>query len=391
MNPLGRCVKRWVGPHVNGNVPPANTTPATFLYYDGWNLIQEGLSGGTPDRVYVHGGRTDEIVASWAGGDWSQHQYDAQGNCILLTDTNGLIHEQYDYDAFGFPYVYDRWGNYIGGLPGRNRFLFTGREWIKELRLYDYRARLYQPELGRFLQPDPTGFSAGDYNLYRYCHNDPVNKSDPTGLVVTDDTWQRQMLWQGGGDGTVSEQLADMQAQSQQAAGNGGARMSRASTHAGGGGRAMGSDSSLGGYGGGEANSGAPSTDPDQAVKVASNGKLSPAEANGHWRSGRGVPIVVSASKYNFSRVKRAGFNPATRRQTYTFPRGSRDWRVLGTVTLQENRGGQSFRVLSDTYDFEMHPWGESPVRNVATIGARALAGEGTSFKIIFLGNIELH
>jgi len=93
-----------------------------------------------------------------------------------------LISEQYDYDAFGFPYVYDRWSNYIGGLPGRNRFLFTGREWIKELRLYDYRARLYQPELGRFLQPDPSGFDAGDYNLYRYCHNDPVNRIDPTGL-----------------------------------------------------------------------------------------------------------------------------------------------------------------------------------------------------------------
>jgi hypothetical protein len=41
---------------------------------------------------------------------------------------------------------------------------------------------MYQPELGRFLQPDPKEFAAGDYNLYRYCHNDPVNKSDPTGL-----------------------------------------------------------------------------------------------------------------------------------------------------------------------------------------------------------------
>ncbi len=36
-------------------------------------------------------------------------------------------------------------------------------------------------ELGRFLQPDPKQFEAGDYNLYRYCHNDPVNKSDPFG------------------------------------------------------------------------------------------------------------------------------------------------------------------------------------------------------------------
>jgi RHS repeat-associated protein len=174
-DPLGRCVKRWVAPY------GAASTNATYYYYDGWNLIQEGSSASV-DRVYVHGGRVDEIVASAVGGEWSHHHYDAQGNCIMLTDTNGLIREQYDYDAFGFPYFYDRWGNYMWGLQGRNRFLFTGREWIKDLRLYDYRARLYQPELGRFLQPDPMQFAAGDYNLYRYCHNDPVNKSDPSGL-----------------------------------------------------------------------------------------------------------------------------------------------------------------------------------------------------------------
>jgi hypothetical protein len=53
---------------------------------------------------------------------------------------------------------------------------------LSDLKLYDYRNRLYQPELGRFMQPDPKEFAAGDYNLYRYCHNDPVNKSDPSGL-----------------------------------------------------------------------------------------------------------------------------------------------------------------------------------------------------------------
>jgi RHS repeat-associated protein len=70
---------------------------------------------------------------------------------------------------------------------------------------------MYQPELGRFMQPDPKQFAAGEwselgsrdmdcigrmvmrprerertshYNLYRYCHNDPVNHSDPTGLIT---------------------------------------------------------------------------------------------------------------------------------------------------------------------------------------------------------------
>jgi RHS repeat-associated protein len=110
------------------------------------------------------------------------HHYDANGNCMTLTNPAGNITEQYYYDAFGKPYIYDGVGNNVPVSPSGNRFLFTGREYISELKLYDYRNRLYNPQMGRFLQPDPKQFAAGDYNLYRYCHNDPVNKSDPTGL-----------------------------------------------------------------------------------------------------------------------------------------------------------------------------------------------------------------
>jgi RHS repeat-associated protein len=105
------------------------------------------------------------------------------GHCTLQTDTAGNIVAQYEYDAFGQPYFYDSWGNNIGYSPWGNRFLFTGREYLSDLKLYDYRNRMYQPQLGRFMQPDPKEFGAGDYNLYRYCHNDPVNKSDPLGLI----------------------------------------------------------------------------------------------------------------------------------------------------------------------------------------------------------------
>ncbi len=180
-DPLGRCVKRWMGSETGH---AAGSNPATYYYYDGWNLIQEGPGGSTADRTYVHGGRVDEIVASQAGGEWVYHHYDARGHCILLTNaSNGTIREQYDYDAFGYPYFYSPSGGKLGSaFQFGNRFLFTGREWLKDLRVYDYRNRIYQPELGRFLQPDPTGFEGGDYNLYRYCHNDPVNSMDPTGL-----------------------------------------------------------------------------------------------------------------------------------------------------------------------------------------------------------------
>ncbi len=62
-----------------------------------------------------------------------------------------------------------------------NPFLFTGREYDYETGLYYYRARYYNPEIGRFLQTDPVGYDAG-MNLYGYCSNNPLNYSDPTGL-----------------------------------------------------------------------------------------------------------------------------------------------------------------------------------------------------------------
>ncbi|HWM24140.1 MAG TPA: DUF4329 domain-containing protein [Chthoniobacterales bacterium] len=200
-DPLGRCVKRWLAPD-NGESPepeggyaPGTPNPvATYLYYDGWNLVQEGTAPNSPTRLYVHGGRVDEVVAQInpENNTLRCFQYDAQGHCTFQTDTSGQIMEQYEYDAFGLPYFFDGSGHpttLANGQPGSllgNRILFTGREYLSDMRIYDFRNRVYHPELGRFLQPDPKHFEAGDYNLYRYCHNDPINKTDPMGLAPGD-------------------------------------------------------------------------------------------------------------------------------------------------------------------------------------------------------------
>jgi large repetitive protein len=42
---------------------------------------------------------------------------------------------------------------------------FTGQRWEASLGLYDYRARFYDPTLGRFLQPDPIGLVMGDRHI----------------------------------------------------------------------------------------------------------------------------------------------------------------------------------------------------------------------------------
>jgi RHS repeat-associated protein len=60
--------------------------------------------------------------------------------------------------------------------------LFTGREWLSQVGLYDYRNRVYSAQIGRFLQTDPIRFAAGDVNIYRYCGNSATNRVDPWGL-----------------------------------------------------------------------------------------------------------------------------------------------------------------------------------------------------------------
>ncbi len=91
-------------------------------------------------------------------------------------------------DAFGKPTITNGSGSLLIVSAQGNRFMFTGREFLTQVNLYDYRNRVYSADLGRFLQTDPIGFKAKDVNLYRYCGNDPVDKTDPMGLTTC---WKR--------------------------------------------------------------------------------------------------------------------------------------------------------------------------------------------------------
>jgi len=161
----------------------ADAEPPTLTLntYDDWNLIEERDESGEQKARYVHGPRVDEIVVMKNEHGTFYPQHDALGSVTMLTDQEGHLAERYNYSVAGEVTIYDASGAELPTSAFGNRWMYTGREWLSEIGLYDYRNRVYSAQLGRFLQNDPIGFDTGDLNLYWYVRNDYLNYIDPYG------------------------------------------------------------------------------------------------------------------------------------------------------------------------------------------------------------------
>lgn len=155
------------------------------LFYDDWNLVAEiDTATGNIIATYLHGADIDEIVAQKSGNSIAYYIADHLGSVRAITDANGNIVEHYRYEAFGQPTIFNADGTLLNSSALGNRFMFTGREYLPSIGLYDYRNRTYSPTMGRFIEVDPLRLSAGDLNMYRYVGNQPVDLTDPTGLIA---------------------------------------------------------------------------------------------------------------------------------------------------------------------------------------------------------------
>jgi RHS repeat-associated protein len=145
----------------------------TNYLYDGTDVIEEISNSGGVLARYTQSDATDQPMAMFRGTDMSYPHADGLGTITSLTNTSATTVATYAYDSFG------NLSSSTGSLV--NPFRYTGRDFDAETGLHYYRARYYDPQIGRFVSEDPIGFGGG-LNFYPYVHGNPVLFIDPTGL-----------------------------------------------------------------------------------------------------------------------------------------------------------------------------------------------------------------
>jgi RHS repeat-associated protein len=156
----------------------AGNLTTTTTYIRGNNsspLVEIVESGGTTTyNYYVQGSdgvlalvrNTGDVSSSWLV--LKDHQGSTQA---LVNRSTGIVDLQLFYDDYGV--VLGRMGTIDYS------YLYTGQEYDKEIQLYNYRSRLYDPWMRMFLSPDPQHQNYGA--PYSYALNNPVNYIDPDG------------------------------------------------------------------------------------------------------------------------------------------------------------------------------------------------------------------
>jgi len=113
-------------------------------------------------------------IAIERGGNIYAPVHDLQGNLAVLTPQNESWSNYFHYSAFG---------EELSLAPTLSPWRYCSKRSDPETGLVNFGRRFYLPSLGRWLTPDPAGFTDG-MNLYAYVHNAPLTHLDEYGLLT---------------------------------------------------------------------------------------------------------------------------------------------------------------------------------------------------------------
>ena len=144
---------------------------ATVVYVSaGQQVVCDYPSGAAPSSTptyrYVWGDYVDEPILRCAGSTYHYYHHNQQFSTIGLTNSSGVVVERYGYTAYGELSLTSGSGGSRSWSTNSNRYLYTGREWDDSVKLFYFRARWYDPVVGRFVGRDPYTYVDG-LNAYR--------------------------------------------------------------------------------------------------------------------------------------------------------------------------------------------------------------------------------
>ena len=151
----------------------------TKYFYQNESLYRTSDKEGNTQSIYLYGNGANVIaVEDYSATEVVANTYvkDAQGSICQLTDDDGKIVAQYEYDDYG--------RTKITGKKGKNVLAYTGAVYDATTGDYYLNARYYSPERGSFLSQDTYRGEQSrpeTWNLYAYCAGNPINYVDPSG------------------------------------------------------------------------------------------------------------------------------------------------------------------------------------------------------------------